>query len=104
MAVLHLAQVRAEHLILYARNHRVELADDPALAAIQQGQSFDRLVERHDLVVEGAARAGRRAAEPFDLAGKHGAPARLIAAETGQTGSASWRASVCPDAQIQVVA
>src|SRR3546814_16988808 len=29
MAVRHLAQVRAEPLILYARNHRVELADDP---------------------------------------------------------------------------
>src|SRR5262245_61520414 len=76
-----MGEIGVERLVTDARHHLLELAHDPALATVEEGETRLEVADRHRLGMEVAHARRSLAAQPLDLAEQHGAPARLVMAD-----------------------
>ena len=67
MDIQHVLEVTQEGTIRNSTGSLPQLADDPALPAIEQRDTLSGRLQRHDLVVEGAGGPARAAAEAGDV-------------------------------------
>src|SRR4051794_5333171 len=74
----YFAKIRVDMIVAYSRQGLAQLADDPALSTIEEGNTFAKVGNRDCLLIKGTDLRRRRDAERLEMTRQHGTPTRFI--------------------------
>src|SRR5688572_33280560 len=85
----HVGEIGVQLGIIDAGQGFAQRAHHPALAAVEEVEALTRVLDRQQLVVEGAGGGARFSAEAGDMTAQHGAKARLVPRDRAERGAAA---------------